>query len=275
MTRFVLFIVAIACMTIAAGMAGCGEDATPGSAKAPGSAGSEGEGEGSSEGEGEDTSGDPCPQFGYCHDGLECCDATMRCVQTAQAQEEECEVSKRPSTGGGEGEGEGARPPGADGEQCGGPSGNACQDGLECGAEAEEPGICTCPQWMEGRWWAEFDPRAVDYEYDFQLDRVDAAFWYGGEIELTQDGCSIMGPMGNYAIGWDDGVSSGTFNPPTTFEYKRDVGTRDGDAWITFTSIVAPDHTSVTGTCEGTYPDVSVLPHHFFRVECSFTLTRH
>src|SRR3989338_6865400 len=104
MTRFVLFIVAIACMTIAAGMAGCGEDATPGSAKAPGSAGSEGEGEGSSEGEGEDTSGDPCPQFGYCHDGLECCDAAMRCVQTAQAQEEECEVSKRPSTGGGEGE---------------------------------------------------------------------------------------------------------------------------------------------------------------------------
>jgi len=174
--------------------------------------------------------------------------------------------------GEGEGEGEDARQPGADGGQCGGPSGNACQDGFQCGAEAEAPDICTCPQWMEGTWWAEFEPRAVDYEYDFSRN-LDLAMWGDQEIAITQRGCEVRGPNSDVIL-FNGAHTDGRVDPPPYgFYYKNGAPLGEGQEWITFRGTLSEDRSSVTGTCEGGYVDEG---HNYtpFHITCTFTLTR-
>ena len=109
MSKYVLFM-ALSGLLLPA----CGEEDEKSS---PG--GVEGEGEGSSEGDGEGTLGDPCPEFGNCPEGLDCCNATMRCVPVVEAEKKACETVKDTPT-----------PAGADGEPCG--AGGACEEGLSC-----------------------------------------------------------------------------------------------------------------------------------------------
>ena len=176
--------------------------------------------------------------------------------------------------GEGEGEGEDARPPGADGGQCGGPSGNACQDGLECGAEAEEPDICTCPQWMEGTWWAEFpEVRRTDgQEYDFMASRTDRQFWQEQEVTFEQDGCAVRGPDRQFL--WSGGVGQ-VKQSPAGFSYERMWEDLEGNRNHPLRSSgnISEDQQSVRGTCEGEYRnfqgDWSLFP-----ISCTFTLTR-
>ncbi|MBI4098488.1 MAG: hypothetical protein HY437_00450 [Candidatus Magasanikbacteria bacterium] len=220
-------------------VAGCGEDAAPGSANG-GSDGNEGEGEGS-----------PLPGEGE---------------------------------GQGAGEGAGARPPGADGELCGGPSGNACKDGFQCGAETEEPGICTCPQWMEGTWWAEFpEVRRTDgQEYDFRADGHDVQFWTAHEVTFRQEGCNIFKQEGCSTRGssWEclwsgDGLNSeGHVEPPKTFIYERKWGDLDGNNnhLLRSTGQISENGQNVQGTCAGEYRNWNDFT--LFPISCTFTLTR-
>ncbi len=163
-------------------------------------------------------------------------------------------------------------PPGADSELCG--DGRTCQDGFQCGAETENPDICTCPQWMEGTWWVEFTAHAVDYEYDFNAHDISRQFWENREVDIQQDGCTLIRPAENWPFSTGNAGEGKMDPPPNGFLWKREVGSLEGEAWITFTGNMAPDNQVVAGTCSGTYPDVSTRPDTFFNVECSFTLTR-
>lgn len=173
-------------------------------------------------------------------------------------------------------EGEGALPPGADGEPCGGASKNECVDGLECGAE--EPGMCTCPQWFEGRWFAEYsNVQAVDYEYDFTRGTGDQERWASHEVVFEQAGCSLrLSAQSRSMIGGRVGEEGNRVNPPPLgFWFKRRVRTDDGrEGLVTFTGHLSDDHQLINGGCDGEYDDPSVSPATFFRVTCDFTLTR-
>ena len=171
--------------------------------------------------------------------------------------------------GEGEGEGEDARPPGADGEPCGGPSNNTCQDGFQCGAETEEPRICTCPQWMEGTWWAEFpEVRRTDgQEYDF-THGIAADFWAAREIAFNQNGCAVRSTTNNSF--WDDN-GSGDVVPPDEFHYEV-LWDNDPEHPLRSTGRISEDGQSIFGTCSG--EDTNWDDLTFFPVSCTFTLTR-
>lgn len=175
---------------------------------------------------------------------------------------------------GGEGEGDTPRPLGADGEPCGGASGNECQDGLRCGAETEEPGICTCPQWFEGTWWAEFSEvrRTDGEEYDFSGTDIDIQFWMDQEVTFEQDGCNVHGP-GQRGLWSGNGI--GRVDQPThEFFYERGWDAGDNmEHPLRSTGHLSEDKRSVNGTCNGEYPSWST-DRSLFPITCTFTLTR-
>ncbi len=197
------------------------------------------------------------------------------------------EESKTPSggsdNGGNEGnegegspnEGEGVRPPGADGEPCGGSSSNTCLDGLECGAK--EPGICTCPQWFQGIWSIEISNlQTFGYQFDPANNTMAARnFWLTPETALNQDGCNLWGNVGGDGPLWGDLRRDGRIDPPPLgFRYVSDVPYGESKHWITFTGILSLDHQTISGTCEGEFGDGTVDPIVFFRVQCDFVLTQ-
>ena len=164
-------------------------------------------------------------------------------------------------------------PPGADSELCG--DGRTCQDGFQCGAEAEKPDICTCPQWMEGTWWAEFtEVRRTDgEEYDFMAPGLDRQFWSEQEVTFEQDGCVIRGPDLQFLWARDDG--SGELKLPSlSFSYKRtwDAGDNQEHS-LQSTGQVSADGKSVQGTCTGEYPGWHT-GRNLFPITCTFVLTR-
>ena len=173
--------------------------------------------------------------------------------------------------GEGEGEGDTPLPPGADGEPCGGASGNECQDGLQCGAEEDEPGICTCPQWFEGTWWAEFpEVRRTDgEEYDFMAPGLDAQFWQAQEVVFEQEGCGVRSTTHNYF--WDDS-GSGNIVLPDKFRYEILWG-NDPEHPLRSIGQISADGKTVQGTCAGEYVGWHTGRDRF-PITCTFTLTR-